>query len=62
MQGQDMTANSDGATGRKHKDDRDNPIEQSVTTVDPGGDSAPVGTPRPPYDGPLGGDGKHERE
>lgn len=60
---QDMTAKPGGATGRKHEDDRDNPIEQSVTPIDSSGDSAPLGTPpRPPYDGPRGGGHNHERK
>jgi hypothetical protein len=63
MQGQDMTANPGGGKGDKPKDDRHNPIEQSVTSVDPNGDPAPIGTPpRPPYDGPPGGGGDYERE
>ena len=63
MQTQDMTANPGGAKGkRRRKDDRNNPIEQSTTSADPGGDSPPLGTPpRPPYDGPRGG-GKNKRK
>lgn len=39
----------------KPPDERNNPIEQSATTVDTSGDLSPVGTPpRPPYNGPPG--------
>jgi hypothetical protein len=35
---------------KKPRDERDNPIEQSVTAADPSGDPAPVGgPPRPPW-------------
>jgi hypothetical protein len=63
MRGQEMTASPDGGTGRKPKDPRNNPIGQSVTSVDPGGgDPPPVGTPpRPPYDGPRGGGSQKQK-
>ena len=40
-----------GELRSKPKDDRCNPIEHSTASVDPSGDSAPIGRPPgPPYD------------
>lgn len=54
MQGQGLPADQDRATGEKPRDERDNPIGQSATAVDPINDPAADGDP-PPYDGPPGG-------
>lgn len=59
MKGQDT---ADDREGKKGKDDRNNPIEQSTTSVDPSGNPTPVGTPPPPpYDGPHGGGSKEKK-
>ena len=58
MQGQGLPADRDGAAEMKSKDERDNPIGQSVTPDDdPLRDPAADGIP--PYDGPPGGGGNH---
>lgn len=59
MRGQDSAEDRDEAAGKKPKDERHHPIEQSNTSTDPSGDPAPLGSPPPPpYEGPPGG-GSH---
>lgn len=55
-QAQGLPTDQDRTAEGKPRDERDNPIGQSVTAVDPIGDPPPDGEP-PPYDGPPGGGG-----